>query len=96
MRVSWSGGPEICGASSELMRDLDIRGDVVASISSLHGHLERGAVITVWGGAEEEERAVSQLWPALRDRFQLRCAHLRRPGFSGCVHELSGGRCPHA
>ena len=76
---------ESCTEVAKYLHALDINCHVVYNNTVIDGDIETGCNIVIPG---VEKKEVKKLWPCLKKRYDLRCAHVSNPPvFSGCVYD---------
>jgi hypothetical protein len=96
VRISWLPEAPPWTACAQMLSLHGFKGDVHPSLSVRQdGAVEQGALVRLYDA--DLKVFLQKLWPALREHFNLTCAHVTVVGgFAGCVHELlPAGRCPH-
>ena len=84
---------ESCNEVAKYLCALDINCNVVYNTTVINGNIEPGCNIIL---VDNNKKQIEKLWPCLKQRYNLTCAHLSNPPlFSGCIYDyIKKTECP--
>ena len=94
LRISWVDESKTDLDVARILNDLNVAATVTNGWSVCHDdnnlkedlrRLERSVIIDLYN--VEKQKIVDSIWPALKDAFNLTCAHVHEDGtgFNGCI-----------
>lgn len=102
LRISWRDATKTALDVARIMKDLDVSASISEGWSvcpdehdETQRHIERSVVIDMFN--VDKRKIIDSIWPAVRDFFDLTCAHVHEDGtgFNGCILDYDiPSNCP--